>query len=509
MEALIGRDESRGRASNQPGGLFSPWRLAVCLALAISGLVYLPALSGQAIWDDRNLLNSPSTDCRNSFTGCFTTPFLQHYYRPLVTLSFYLDRKLWNGGLFFYHQTNILLHVLTTAAVIGCGLAAYKSRRIALLCGLLFAVQPAQVSAVAWIGGRTDSLCALWISLFAWTAILAARSVGARRGAALAVSVFCFAAAIFTKEQSLFAIALVPLAFKVWRPECKPNSSRAIFYITSLYLGAVIAYAIAFGLVSPPLPEVVHEGPLFSMLEAPRSVLYYALLLFAPSFRWMHTMSLGIFLKMGYFSVLLGAVTAIGIALSMRWIRRVEPAAAWFLALSISTLVLVLNIEPVPSMLVSPYRASAAGVGAALFTGWLLARPWQWQTAAEARTRLLARAQWAGIAALLLWQSSLCAGGSGKWQNELTITSEMLKTDPACLWIRYNNAIALSTANKPAGARSRLRGMLADLLGTAGWERLPHVQAAISRGALRSRMEQTQGVAFQPDAWLAKLYALL
>src|SRR5947208_3069070 len=89
---------------------------------------------------------------------------------------------------------------------IGCVAAA-------ILGGMLFAAQPTQVSAVAWIGGRTDSLCTLFVALFAWMLHASATAEpGGRRKSLLAISASCFFLALLAKEQAIALLPAAPLA---------------------------------------------------------------------------------------------------------------------------------------------------------------------------------------------------------------------------------------------------------------------------------------------------------
>src|SRR5207248_2961602 len=159
------------------------------------------------------LIGGPGIGGGKSLQACFTEPFLLHYFRPLVSVSFFLDHKLFGSGPFFYHQTNLLIHVLTTLVCLGLFRMAFRSRIAAIAGAMAFAVQPAQVSTVAWIGGRTDSLCTLFATVFAWGLIRSAQTVGARRGAWTAGSITWLALALLAKEQAvrhqpLFAVAV-------------------------------------------------------------------------------------------------------------------------------------------------------------------------------------------------------------------------------------------------------------------------------------------------------------
>lgn len=119
------------------------------------------------------------------------------YYRPLLTLSLMVDAQLGGTGLFFFHLTNLLLHILC------CFLVFVLLERLRLapvnaaLLSAVFCVHPLLVQAVAWVPGRNDTLLALFVLasfLFLWSFV----QVRKRRYAA-AHLVF-FTAALFTKE---------------------------------------------------------------------------------------------------------------------------------------------------------------------------------------------------------------------------------------------------------------------------------------------------------------------
>lgn len=74
-----------------------------------------------------------------------------------------LDRALWGSWAPGYHLTNVLLHA---GASVLAGYAAFLlagSRRVGLACGLLFAVHPVHVEAVANVANRKDVLAMLCV----------------------------------------------------------------------------------------------------------------------------------------------------------------------------------------------------------------------------------------------------------------------------------------------------------------------------------------------------------
>ena len=129
-------------------------------------LIYLPALWGRPVWEDPALISGDGTG-GTTLIGAFTHAFLGSYYRPLTSVSFFIDRHFADNTPYIYHQTSVLLHAATALLICWLTLLLTKKHLAGVLAGLCFAVQPAQVGAVAWIGGRTDVLSTFFIVLTA------------------------------------------------------------------------------------------------------------------------------------------------------------------------------------------------------------------------------------------------------------------------------------------------------------------------------------------------------
>ena len=102
------------------------------------------------------------------------------FFRPLVSISLYVDHAVSGLRPFGFHLTNVLAHA-------GCAFLVYRvtaalplDRLTALLAGIAFLTLPAHSEPVAWISGRTDVLAALG-GLFALDCYLRFRLGGRRR----------------------------------------------------------------------------------------------------------------------------------------------------------------------------------------------------------------------------------------------------------------------------------------------------------------------------------------
>ena len=219
------------------------------------------------------------------------------YFRPIVTLSFALDRLLYGANAAGYHFSNLVFHLATTwmvwliaKHVLGAGVRAFGA-------AALFAVHPCHTQAIAWISGRTDLLAAM-LTCGAFLLYLRARAPGAKKALPLALGSLLFALALVAKEMAI-TLPLVILADAMLRPSPRPDPSadapdaganapaavgsrRMPFGAPLLAIGVAIAYvavrAVALGgLRVPPTPFAYHvTDPGFVREVATGPLLYLA-----------------------------------------------------------------------------------------------------------------------------------------------------------------------------------------------------------------------------------------
>ncbi len=508
-------------------------RAAALLILILAGILYVPSMQGLLVWDDHLLVSGQAIGGGRRFTDCFMEPFLSYYYRPMVSASFYIDHLVWRNTPFGYHQTNLFIHVLTTLALMAFLNTAFRNRAVALWGGALFAAQPAQVSTVAWIGGRTDSLCTLFVACFACCLAAGIQAWGWRKLCLMSGAIIFYSAAIFTKEQMLALLPLVPLAFysfgdwrgsrlrsarnswDVWRTAKK----RKAMTVTTACLGVSVLF-VACWLMFVPLPSTIAPPNLIAqMAQGGRTVSYYAFLLLTPTRGLMHLLCLGTFEEAGAWPVALGfGIMAAALFLWFRWIRT-QPACAWLLTLILLTILPVSNFIPMPSLLVAPYRAGTTGLGVAALLGWLLGRNWgrealDWRAdKVENDSRPFRPARvFPALAGLVMiaWTSTLTAWGAGRWSNEQAIFSTIVRYDPYSIIARINLTAALLQKHDSRLAITHLEYTMGRLFGSDAWRSGPRAVAALqSDGRIMARIRENQGNRVDPKEWLATLFAQL
>ena len=533
-------------------GLLDSW-IANLAVLLVAAIVYIPAIFGSPVWDDKDLLTGQGIGGGDSLLHCFTRPFLTVYFRPLVSATFYIDRHLFphRGDLppatVYFHLTNVLIHVVTTALVMGlvsCALRGAVSggrislRRAALCAGLLFAVQPVQVAAIAFVGGRTDAIAALFAAAFAWAIVASARATGRRRTGFCLLGALLYCLALLAKEQCVTLLPLAPLAYICFKPEAQPERGRdgraALFAL--LPFGAVtLAFLIIWKIVvTAAWRGVIVPGSPAGALPAGAhavqigdTLLYYASVLIAPTPAGVSVHTLDMFRPFGALAAALGfavaLAAALGFALTLAAALGFAPgagarlaggagpirgrSAAWFLGLIALPLLPVANISTLSSFLVAPYRAAVSGVGAVVLLVMALEGLSARRRPAPGRGAL----RWLPAAAPIIavcWWMPLTIWSASRWKSETRIAATVVQYDPESLAAREGYCEALWGEQRTPEAAAVAEEALVKLFGADAWQD-PAAVAAFLRAHpdFETRTLEFEGQQLPPRMLLATLYA--
>ncbi|PYP32668.1 MAG: hypothetical protein DMD49_05395 [Gemmatimonadetes bacterium] len=221
---------------------------------ACAVLVSLGALWNRFAWDDTfiilgsDLVRSPSGWWR-AFASPYWPPVLGGFlYRPLTVATYVLDWRV--DGAVWFHAVNLLWHAAVSVLV------ALLTRRwagdaAALVAGVMFAVHPVHVEAVANVVGRAELMAAAFTLLSVYAAI-------ERRSAAWSAA--CWVLGLLCKESAAVAPALVVTAWAlgVGRP-----SRREAVLFGACWLGAGAAYLIVRELVLHPYAQFMTIASVF------------------------------------------------------------------------------------------------------------------------------------------------------------------------------------------------------------------------------------------------------
>jgi alkylhydroperoxidase/carboxymuconolactone decarboxylase family protein YurZ len=262
------------------------WSFAWWLFPSVVAVVsYAAAWTVGFVWDDQSLIQgSPLITGQSSWLDHFFQPFwgstfqsARSFYRPLMTLSYAADFRLWHGWPGGYHLTNLLLHLISAVLVGRLCLRAGARETTAGLLASAFAAFPRLTESVAWISGRTDVAA----GMFTLAAILV--SISGCQGWRKALAGFLLLLGLFCKEVALAGV--VALALYEWHSSGLPR--RPLRSVRNLIpiLAAPIVYATLRSVVM--FGRIAEQGPLQRTvanvaLASTEAVARYAIMLADP-----------------------------------------------------------------------------------------------------------------------------------------------------------------------------------------------------------------------------------
>jgi hypothetical protein len=408
------------------------WAVAACATV-----VYLGALWNRWALDDLEmiannaLVHSSDGWWRTFVSSYWPVEFGAYLYRPLTVATYVLDWHL--DGPMLFHAVNVAWHV--AAAVLVAVLARrWADPQAALVAGLLFAVHPVHVEAVAQVVGRAELMAAVF-TLLALFAALERQSVG--------WSVVCWVLGLLCKENAVVAPGLIALGWAVGiaRP---PRRRMLLFCLSWVVAGA--AYAVVrqsvlqqFEPVYIIAAQFIGQYPTPARLTAVAAwadvarLLVFPLTLradYSPNERTIVLSPLDVRFVLG----LLCGVAWLGLAaLAWRRGRKIEAFGLLWVPIAYSP---VSNLLFPVGILVAERTLYLPSVGFALAIGGL---------ARGLRERALALC----IAALVLFGGARTALRVPVWQTNLTATLSILEDSPrsyvgpmimAALYLEQHNA---------------------------------------------------------------------
>ncbi len=234
----------------------------ILFLVTINLAVFLPSMRGDFLWDDKYFISdNPNIQATGFLKNFLVSPFggfsgldenstrldrIMQFYRPLTSLSYWLDFRVWGLNPAAFHLTNILLHTANTIIMLFLLLSLGIPQLPSFAGALLFSVFPMHFENVAWISGRTDLLSFFFAAFSTWFLI---QFLNRRKSSFLIFSSFLFFLSLLAKESTI----LLPFLFMVifYKKEAK-NKATFIFHLLPYFvalLGWLILRAIALGSV--------------------------------------------------------------------------------------------------------------------------------------------------------------------------------------------------------------------------------------------------------------------
>lgn len=502
-------------------GPAATWRGLFLIILAIGAFV--PALWGDFVFDDRGIIvDNPAVHEESPVPALVSRywPDSPHagLYRPVTTITFWSDTRLFGPRPVAHHAGNLLLHACVTLLLWLLLHRWFPHRQAtAWMTAAIFAVHPLHAEAVAGIVGRAELLAAFWSLLSLVLVERATRSPAPLRG--LALSALTFALAALSKESAVglwgFTVYLGWVHYPFVAPralssdEDAPGAGHryaqiwrrtALLWAVSLCFVLLLRLRVLGGLIAldevnpmdnalVPLPAIERIFNALGILWIPLGQIFvpwklsadYSHAAIVPGFGWVIG---GVALALGL--VALAAFT---------WKQR-NVAALWGLAFLGCTGILTANVFFAIGTIYGERLAYLPMAGVV------------WLFLILAGDRVPARLRRPALALVFVWGVLLLARAADRsfdWRTNLTLFESATQTVPrsAKAWANYGSALVTAGSLDPAIQAARRALAIAPdyppahrILGSAlnqsnrPDEALPHLRRA-AQSAGRWRLEGT------------------
>ena len=501
-------------------------------------LAYLNSFSGTFQFDDRRaVLDDPRILSLEAFTG-----HLAGMIRPLVKLTFVVDRQLFGVDPAGYHALNVLLHagsallVLAILALVlrprsAVGAPGWTNeggdderqsaeRWLPLLAALLFAVHPIATETVTYVSGRATGLASFFTLASVWLG-LRATVLPMARGRFLAHAagaVGSFVLALASKETAIIAPACLLLASISAR--LQPQVERAPMSSAPALPGAVregpsgprevhasldsmparlptiamhaVLWAIALAFASTVLwhpryatllqASLATRSPWQNLLTEANAC-WYALLLFVDPRRLNFDHDLPVATSLFEWPTLASVLALAALALFAVWSMRRRPVLVfgigWFLVALLPAHSVVARYD-----VLSERNLYLPGVGVFVAAAWLAVRLAQ---RIRARSPILSRSCLAACALLLVG----CAG--------MTLERNRLYRDEVSLWADAASKSPLKArTHENLGYALRMRGDLDEAIREYRLALALDAQNVLARRNLLEAWEEKKRLGVEP-----------
>jgi hypothetical protein len=119
--------------------------------------LYLNALHNPFVYDDYHTVVENRSIARVTDLRAIV---VHDVTRPIVNLSYAIDRRVWGSRPFGFHASSVLLHMLNVFLLAELVRRLSGNRVASFVSAVLFAVHPMMTEAVGYISGRSELLCA-------------------------------------------------------------------------------------------------------------------------------------------------------------------------------------------------------------------------------------------------------------------------------------------------------------------------------------------------------------
>ena len=345
--------------------------ISISLILVISIAIYSNTFKNGFVYDDHftivdNIFIKDWKNLSDLLSKDYFSRSGEATYRPVVTLSYFIDYYLWGLKPFGYHLTNLLLHSVNVILFYLFTISLLRDRGVAFLAALLFAVHPVLTEAVNAISYREDILIVVFLlpSFLLFLKISNSSMNKIRWWTFYILSLLLYLLALFSKEMAVTFPLLLVVYYICFKDKEGWQKGSSFFYYFSGYTVVTIFYLFLYlaPFINPDLtPFGSHKPEGFSypntltrLLTLPQVLLKYLWLIMVP---WKLTADYVVKFSLSWaepsvlFSIFLLSVIGAAVFHLSKIYRKELFGLLWFFV----SLLPVMNIVPINNVIAERY----------------------------------------------------------------------------------------------------------------------------------------------------------
>ena len=233
-------------------------RRNILIIIALTFSVFCVALGNDFVGDDevlivRNLFYKDLSNLKRLADKSYITQSEEYFgarnvhdsfgvvsYRPMVSLSYFLDYQLFRLNPMGYHLHSVVLHVMNALLVYYLIFLVLNRQTVSLIGALVFGVHPLKSEAVCAIAYRHDLLACLFL-LLSVIFYLAQDKAGVRRFVYMSASVVFYALSVLSKESAVVLPLLLICYDMILR---RPSVRQSLKQLCLRYSGFAVVTGI-------------------------------------------------------------------------------------------------------------------------------------------------------------------------------------------------------------------------------------------------------------------------
>lgn len=265
--------------------------LHILLVSALAVITFLNSLDNAFVYDDVfTITNNYFIRDWGNFPALFTHDYFNSSgevtYRPVVTLSYFIDYSIWRLNPLGFHLTNILLHTISAILVYTLLSRIVRNRVVPFLTGILFAAHPILTEAVNAVSYREDLLAAVFflVSLLLFIQSTFRNLHSKIRNYLYPLSLFSYLLALCSKEMAITLPCIIILFDWVFGGTNRIKKNAVKFYLGFMLISGFYLFLRFVWLHNPVEKQLMHPGNSFlvNLLTMPKILGSYIKLLFFP-----------------------------------------------------------------------------------------------------------------------------------------------------------------------------------------------------------------------------------